>query len=371
MFTSRLELDLQIGQTVLDKNYHKENCHYYNKDANHDEIIMTMLNTFTSHHAETFDNFNLNVMQMEAITLATYEEHIQHKILDADTDITSGYIRTVTTKLRNWKGYHPTPAKDQPAAETAEISTFREYFQHCRSWFDHGKMELLAIHFWIPTIRAIEELSQRCATNIFGAQACPLQKIFMEYLATWILRGLFEGQIKPSNTRFVWLVPATVYSKFHNQSHHLGLHVNLQNNATTHTEIRKAYLQTVRHRINVLKASFEVELFAYYKTPNTLESRSSTRVCDVSSCRSTNPGDGHQSAVGFVDPRMINQNQKEMTNDPYDMMWRSPPPPPYVPCWIESPGSMMPSDEFDAMMSHNFDSNQDHAFQCQTQMYYT
>eukprot|EP01083_Nonionella_stella_P316588 1148668_1 len=170
---------------------------------------LSMMKMFVINHAEILDRARQNAYEMETTLTLIYQTHWQRKIADVRSPIIVGYMKSVERLLTQWNGYHPT--------EKTVIQTYRHYFQKCRAWFDHTKMQRMALDVWIPMMRLIEEVSRRAASQTFHQHTFCLQNAYSDYLYTWMVIDLFEERIKPNNCGYVWLIPTTVYETLYKQ----------------------------------------------------------------------------------------------------------------------------------------------------------
>eukprot|EP01083_Nonionella_stella_P065257 170841_1 len=118
--------------------------------------------------------------------------------------IMSLFLQSIEIVLGKWKGYNP----------KTNVHSFREYFQHCRCWFDSKKISTMVTNFWIPSMQLIKEFTMKAAFQLFGNRNHEVQTSFCGYLYVLLLHRVFEGYMQPSNARHMWLVPAASYRPF-------------------------------------------------------------------------------------------------------------------------------------------------------------
>eukprot|EP01083_Nonionella_stella_P030753 84247_1 len=226
-----------------------------------DTLMISKIQMFTAEHAGIFDSYNQDAYQTETTAIHCYQKQLQSQITNVNSPLIVGYLKSIQSTLMSWDGYHPTKTV---------IATFRDYFQHCRQWFDGTKIDLMARTLWIPFMNLIGQVSRNSASQTFHHHASRLQTAYGEYLQSWLLRGLFEAQIQPNNCKLTWIVPASAYEIFHVQSHPIVPPSNADASETE--DIRTTYLNTIEEQIKSLKHVFNSELSNFYGRKNDIDS---------------------------------------------------------------------------------------------------
>eukprot|EP01083_Nonionella_stella_P048130 128879_1 len=235
------------------------------------------------------------------ICFHVYQSEIRHKLIDSQSAIMSLCALSISKMLQKWNGYK--------GKKGIRLILFRNYFRHCRHWFDTNKATIMAINFWIPSMKLVSWFAMKAAVRLFGgARQSELQSSFCEYFKFQLIQSMFEGQIKPSNGRCMWLVPAMSYTVFLNQfSHHLP--VVLKPRPGNNTEIRREYLKCINLRYNALKEAFRCKL-QQYLSPSTV------RTHRVSPCLPLNGAPGNP-------PPLSTRNQSYQVNATNQMQRQS------------------------------------------------
>eukprot|EP01083_Nonionella_stella_P005021 14630_1 len=206
------------------------------------QIINAAIQQFTSHCIQRFQTHNVGIpiYKMERDNLSLYLQYTKHKVTALNSNIMRRCRQSITGLLVAWDGYKP----------KTEVRSFRKYFQQSRRWFDQKKVQMLGAHFFGPIMAIAEEYTTTVAAQFFEYRQLPLQKLYSDHLNLLILNGLLEGKIDPSNTRSMWLVPASVYPK--NESNLTG------------KDLRDEYLKLVRFKSKTARKVFEDELLRFY-----------------------------------------------------------------------------------------------------------
>eukprot|EP01084_Bolivina_argentea_P066942 122028_1 len=164
------------------------------------------------------------------------------------------YAHSIGNTVQKWKGYKP---------DKEEIHSFRNYFQRCRCWFDTKKIELMAINVWIPSMQLIQEFAMKAAARLFGgSREHELQTSFCVYLNVMLLQSVFEGQMKPSNARLMWLVPAMSYRVFLKRYNH-HLRVVLKRHPSKDKAMRREYVKCIKSNHDRLRERFDGAMNRY------------------------------------------------------------------------------------------------------------
>eukprot|EP01083_Nonionella_stella_P182722 658148_1 len=107
-----------------------------------DQTIMNALQSFSNLYSKQF-RFN-----PFPACVGVYHNQIQHKLVSKQSQIMRQCSHAIAIILTNWKGYKP----------DRESGSFRDYFLHCRHWFDGKKPSIIAVYFWIPIMIIIHEI---------------------------------------------------------------------------------------------------------------------------------------------------------------------------------------------------------------------
>eukprot|EP01083_Nonionella_stella_P102696 292330_1 len=208
---------------------------------------------------------NKNILDLN-IFIAIYKQQIRHRFTSSQSAIMSLCAHSIGNILEKWKGYKP---------DKKVIHSFRDYFQSCRCWFDTKKIQMMAINFWIPSMQLIQELAIKTANRLFGGHhENELQTSFCKYLNVMLLQSVFEGYMKPSNARRMWLVPAMSYRIFlERYSHHLR--VVLKRHPKSDKALRREYVKCINVSHDEARERFRGAMNQYlssYATPMPLPS---------------------------------------------------------------------------------------------------
>eukprot|EP01083_Nonionella_stella_P243317 847956_1 len=222
-----------------------------------DRLIIDTIQTFTDPNMNQF-NFN------------AYQTGIRDQLIHPQSIIMRRCSQYIVGVLHKWNGYKP--QKDE------EIRFFRHYFQRCRHWFDTKKIRIMTIDFWIPIMQLIEQISHTCYISLFVDMylitACvkfatiaasqfignpPLQQKYSDYLSALVLKSLFEGHIKPANTRKMCLIPAMAYPIFLRQFNG-NLQIVIDTKPRQNKVIRTQYLRCLNHKCDALRDAFYDEM---------------------------------------------------------------------------------------------------------------
>ena len=131
----------------------------------------------------------------------------------------------IIKQLNAWKGV-------QRSKKTAKL--FRDYFKISKNWWDQKKIEIISIHFWMPIIKLVNDITKEIGTRFFAQNqnddintdknennANKFQEIFCEYLNTLIFKEICQGMLKMANSRERLLIPAGVYVILYNKQDEL------------------------------------------------------------------------------------------------------------------------------------------------------
>lgn len=136
----------------------------------------------------------------------------------------------IIKQLNAWKGV-------QRSKKTAKL--FRDYFKISKNWWDQKKIELISIHFWVPIIKLINNITKEIGSRFFAQNDQndendennsnthtdendnKFQEIFCEYLNTLIFKEICKGMLKMANSRERLLIPAGVYIILYNKQNDL------------------------------------------------------------------------------------------------------------------------------------------------------
>eukprot|EP01083_Nonionella_stella_P144704 452254_1 len=186
-----------------------------------------------------------------SICIDIYQKEIRHKLINPHSAIVSLFALSIGNALQKWKG----------CKTEKDIHSFRDYFRHCRHWFDTRKIRMMAMHFWIPSMQLIREFAMKASARLFGGKR-NLQSSFCNYLTISVLRSVFEGDMKPANCRSMCLIPAMSYPVFLKQYNH-HLRVVLQTHTTKNKEIRRQYIECINIKHDAFRDVFHGRLNQY------------------------------------------------------------------------------------------------------------
>eukprot|EP01083_Nonionella_stella_P168071 566374_1 len=230
-----------------------------NRQQKMDQIIISTIRQFICDHKNTF-NFGdcLNI----------YDKEIRYNLINPQSAIMSLCAQSIANTLCKWKGYKT--KKNTP------IRLFRDYFKHCRHWFDTKKIQIIAINFWIPSMQLIRQYANKATTELFGEQDRAFQNAFGIYFYVMILKAVFEGEMKPANTRNVWLIPAMSYRAFLKR-YNRTLNIAIRTRSTNKNKvIRREYVQSIRSKHDTLRDVFHSKLNGYVVRSSTLSPHDSS-----------------------------------------------------------------------------------------------
>eukprot|EP01083_Nonionella_stella_P257264 880758_1 len=184
-----------------------------------------------------------------SICIDIYQKEIRHKLINPHSAIVSLFALSIGNALQKWKG----------CKTEKDIHSFRDYFRHCRHWFDTRKIRMMAIHFWIPSMQLIREFAMKASARLFGSSRSPnLQTAFCDYLSVSVLRSVFEAHMKPSNCRSMCLIPAMSYPVFLKRyNHHLRVVVT---HSTKNKKMRREYIELINIKHNALRDAFHAAM---------------------------------------------------------------------------------------------------------------
>ena len=118
-------------------------------------------------------------------------------------NIISSAKELIIKQLNAWKGV-------QRSKKTAKL--FRDYFKISKNWWDQKKIEIISIHFWIPIINLIADITNKIGQRFFAQiNDNTFQEIFCLYLSTLIFKQICNGMLKMANSRERLLIPAGDY----------------------------------------------------------------------------------------------------------------------------------------------------------------
>eukprot|EP01083_Nonionella_stella_P186522 683017_1 len=196
-----------------------------------DQLVIDTIQQFTHDNKTTFDF---------SICLTIYHREIRQKLLNPQSAIMSLFLQSIGIVLGKWKGYKP---------KTNDVHSFREYFQHCRCWFDTKKIPIMTTNFWIPSMQLIKEFAKRAAAQLFPNRQGVFQTMFAEYLNVMVLKCVFGGKIKFPNSGIMWLIPSTYFKVFlERYNHHLRINVTISN-----LVLRRECVEYINSKHDVLK----------------------------------------------------------------------------------------------------------------------
>eukprot|EP01083_Nonionella_stella_P163118 536063_1 len=218
------------------------------------QVINSAIQQFTTQCIQRFishqtRNLHIPVYKMERDNLTIYLQNVQRKVTALNSDIMCRCRRSITNLLTEWEGSKP----------RKEPRSFRKYFQCCRRWFDQKKVHMLAAHFCIPIMDIVQEYTETVAAQFCEYQNNRLQHVYSTYMNILIVKCLLEAEIDPSNTRAMWLIPASVYPELVVRDSDCG---KVCTNSTI--DLRGEYVQLVRFKSQTARKLFEDELTRFY-----------------------------------------------------------------------------------------------------------